>query len=65
MALLFLNVRMSKEDHMNYGASLWFKTMWAMYEVVEMGKNWGEDLPNFFATSAFLFSTSSPWALEM
>ncbi|VDK40474.1 unnamed protein product [Cylicostephanus goldi] len=53
MALLFLNVRMSTEDHKKYGASLWFETMWKMYEFVEMGKNWGEDLPILFATLAY------------
>ncbi|KAK6021419.1 hypothetical protein OSTOST_12908, partial [Ostertagia ostertagi] len=38
------------QDHRKYGAALWFQTMWKMYEVVEMGKKWGDDLPNFFAT---------------
>uniref|UniRef100_A0A7I4YPD5 BLM10_mid domain-containing protein n=2 Tax=Haemonchus contortus TaxID=6289 RepID=A0A7I4YPD5_HAECO len=50
MALLFLNIRMPTEDHKKYGAGLWFQTMWKMYEVAEMGKKWGDDLPNFFAT---------------
>ncbi|VDO28298.1 unnamed protein product [Haemonchus placei] len=40
----------SCEDHKKYGAGLWFQTMWKMYEVAEMGKKWGDDLPNFFAT---------------
>ncbi|KAK6015020.1 hypothetical protein OSTOST_19563, partial [Ostertagia ostertagi] len=39
-----------EKDHRKYGAALWFQTMWKMYEVVEMGKKWGDDLPNFFAT---------------
>ncbi|WKY03235.1 hypothetical protein Q1695_004743 [Nippostrongylus brasiliensis] len=50
MGLLFLNIRMSTEDHKKYGAALWFPTMWKMYEVVEMGRKWGDDLPSFFAT---------------
>ncbi|VDL79910.1 unnamed protein product [Nippostrongylus brasiliensis] len=38
------------QDHKKYGAALWFPTMWKMYEVVEMGRKWGDDLPSFFAT---------------
>lgn len=53
MALLFLNIRMSTEDHKKYGAALWFETMWKMYEVVEMGRKWGDDLPNLFATLVY------------
>ncbi|KAK6750531.1 hypothetical protein RB195_002481 [Necator americanus] len=61
MALLFLNVRMSTEDHKKYGAALWFETMWKMYEVVEMGKKWGEDLPNLFATLVYYNPDFMDW----
>ncbi|KHJ91385.1 hypothetical protein OESDEN_08747 [Oesophagostomum dentatum] len=44
---------MPTEEHVRYGAVLWFKTMWKMYEVVEMGNKWGEELPNLFATLAY------------
>ncbi|KJH47947.1 hypothetical protein DICVIV_05967 [Dictyocaulus viviparus] len=53
MAILFLKVKMSTNDHKIHGASLWFETMWKMYEVVEMGRKWGDDLPNFFATLVY------------
>ncbi|VDO30967.1 unnamed protein product [Haemonchus placei] len=50
MALLFLPIRMSTDEHKKYGAGLWFDTMWKMFEVVEMGDKWGTELPNLFAT---------------
>ncbi|KAL6739508.1 hypothetical protein Aduo_012952 [Ancylostoma duodenale] len=53
LALLFLPVRMTTEEHKKYGAGLWFDTMWKMYEIVEMGNKWGEELPNLFATLAY------------
>ncbi|KAK6055432.1 hypothetical protein COOONC_07061, partial [Cooperia oncophora] len=53
LALLFLPIRMSTEEHKKYGAALWFDTMWKMYEVVEMGDKWGSELPNLFATLAY------------
>lgn len=53
LALLFLSVKMTTEEHKNYGAGLWFDTIWKMYEVVEMGDKWGSELPNLFATLAY------------
>ncbi|EYC04055.1 hypothetical protein Y032_0090g2389 [Ancylostoma ceylanicum] len=53
LALLFLPVKMTTEEHKKYGAALWFDTMWKMYEIVEMGNKWGEELPNLFATLAY------------
>lgn len=38
------------QEHKKFGASLWFDTMWKMYEVVEMSDKWGSELPNLFAT---------------
>ncbi|VDM65416.1 unnamed protein product [Strongylus vulgaris] len=53
LALMFLPIRMTTEEHKKYGATLWFETMWKMYEVVEMGSKWGDELPNLFATLAY------------
>ncbi|XGW27629.1 hypothetical protein V3C99_007881 [Haemonchus contortus] len=53
LALLFLPIRMSTDEHKKYGAGLWFDTMWKMFEVVEMGDKWGTELPNLFATLAY------------
>ncbi|KAE9420130.1 hypothetical protein Angca_004885 [Angiostrongylus cantonensis] len=53
LALLFLSVKMTTDEHRSYGAGLWFDTMWKMYEVVEMGDKWGSELPNLFATLAY------------
>ncbi|VDM52991.1 unnamed protein product [Angiostrongylus costaricensis] len=53
LALLFLSVKMTTDEHKSYGAGLWFDTMWKMYEVVEMGNKWGSELPNLFATLAY------------
>ncbi|XGW27632.1 hypothetical protein V3C99_007882, partial [Haemonchus contortus] len=53
LALMFLPVKMSTEEHKKYGAGLWFDTMWKMYEVVEMGDKWGSELPGLFASLAY------------
>ncbi|WKY03229.1 hypothetical protein Q1695_004740 [Nippostrongylus brasiliensis] len=53
LALLFLPIKMTTEEHKKFGASLWFKTLWQMYEVVERGDKWGKELPNLFATLAY------------
>ncbi|PIO65195.1 hypothetical protein TELCIR_13149, partial [Teladorsagia circumcincta] len=63
LALLFLPVRMSTEEHKQYGAALWFETMWTMYEVVEMGDRWGSELPNLFATLSYNNPDFMDWSI--
>ncbi|KAK6750530.1 hypothetical protein RB195_002480 [Necator americanus] len=62
LALLFLPIRMTTEEHKKFGAGLWFETVWKMYEVVEMGNKWGEELPNLFATLAYTNPDFMDWS---
>ncbi|PIO71773.1 hypothetical protein TELCIR_06323 [Teladorsagia circumcincta] len=51
------------DEHKQYGAALWFETMWTMYEVVEMGDRWGSELPNLFATLSYNNPDFMDWSL--